>query len=136
MSGSGHQDGRGPVHLRPDGAVTNRDRVWAAMRQLKEFTALNLRKASQVDAYLVRDYIKCYLASGHIEARGQQYLLVNDAGIEAPKIRRDGSLISQGQGQEIMWRTMRLLKDFSVADLVAQGKSAGVEIKEDTAGAY
>jgi hypothetical protein len=37
------------------------------------------------------------------------YRLLRDEGVEAPRVRPDGSRVTMGQGREAMWRTMRIL---------------------------
>ena len=133
--------GQKPVHLRPHGATNGRDRVWTAMRELREFTVFDLLHRTSLSARSVEDYIKGYIASGHVMkvqsiAGKSQYRLARDTGVETPRIRKNGQPVTQGYGREIMWRSMRTLKDFSIADLLAQGKVAGVLIAEREAKSY
>lgn len=45
------------------------------------------------------------------------YYLASDTGIEAPRVRKDGSPVTMGQGRLQMWNAMRVLKHFTIADL-------------------
>ena len=54
---------------------------------------------------------------------GQQkpivYILMKDPGIEAPRVRKDGTEVTAGIGREQMWRSMRILGEFCATDLAA-----------------
>lgn len=45
------------------------------------------------------------------------YCLVKDCGHEAPRVRKDGSAVTQGQGRRQMWRSMQILKVFRPVEL-------------------
>ena len=47
-----------------------------------------------------------------------RYELVKDS-LEAPRVRSDGSFVTQGRGRQNMWRSMQILKRFTLSDLVA-----------------
>lgn len=59
-------------------------------------------------------------------------MLVRDIGIEAPRLRQDGSPVTQGMGREQMWQTMRIMGEFSTQDLAmeASTKTCTVEFSE------
>ncbi|EAU40191.1 hypothetical protein FP2506_11562 [Fulvimarina pelagi HTCC2506] len=48
--------------------------------------------------------------------------------VEAPRISRDGTLMPERQNQRI-WRTMRMLKEFTIPELAGYASAAGDEIK-------
>lgn len=101
-----------------------RDAVWAAIRAQKMFSVRDLREATDVPPRTIRDYVAALCAGGlcrrleEPDARGEiQYELLRDAGLEAPRLRADGSPVTQGLRNERLWRTMRMLREFSVDEL-------------------
>ncbi|MDR1397207.1 MAG: hypothetical protein LBJ14_05695 [Desulfarculales bacterium] len=133
--------GQKPVHLRPFGAVSNREKVWAAMRELKQFTSADVQDLCGIRLGSVHEYIQAFARAGYIARHGKQnpyviYRLLKDAGVESPKVKKDGSISTQGQGREVMWRTMRIMHDFSVLDLLAHAKAAGINVAEEEAKTY
>lgn len=43
----------------------------------------------------------------------QRWKLIRDAGIEAPRVRRDGKIVTQGRGNEAIWSAMQALGSFT-----------------------
>lgn len=108
---------RRPVHLvaaRTGGRISPRQLAWEAIRRLKTFTLTDLARASRQDRATVKTYVDSLRAGGWLTADGvaagqsQVFVLNRDSGVEAPRVRRDGSLCLQGRAREQMWRTMRL----------------------------
>ena len=62
--------------------------------------------------------------------------LIRDNGVEAPRLKRDGSPVTQGLGTEAMWRSMRIIGSFNGRELAAHASACGIEVKESTAKAY
>jgi hypothetical protein len=111
-----------------------RPEIWRAIRRLGQggqiFDTLMIRGQLRgaVPRDTIRDYCKCleagrYLASAPLPddplpgALGWQ--LIRDPGAEAPRVRRDGQPVTMGQGRESMWRCMRILGQFTPAELAA-----------------
>jgi len=117
---------RQPAHL--TGGIAPRDAVWEALRALREADLGDLSRRSMQPLSLVKDYMLALRKAGIVEAVYQTigpqgrlrtvYRLVQDLGLEAPRVRKDGSLIP-ATGRQRMWRAMGILKEFSVRDLVA-----------------
>lgn len=112
------------------GGKSQRQRVWEAIRRFEHggddgplpFTIEQLSRSSKVEQAPVRDYLKGLEAAGHIVrsddviANGRvkhAWTLARDNGVEAPRVRRDGSEVTQGRGTEAMWAAMNTLNDFT-----------------------
>lgn len=116
-------------------AATARDRPVVA-RDLAERLRLNRKTTS--------DYLAALAAGGYLErlspadcpATSAQYRLVRDAGHHAPRLRRDGSPVTQGAGTVNMWRSMRMMPAFSAADLALHSTTETVSVTETTAQSY
>lgn len=117
--------GRKPIHLEMVGKKTNRQRIWEAIRKEPEgFTGYALARQAQVHDDAVRSYLQSLLRSGHVEVIAgaelfceQTLRLINDVGVEAPAITRQGEVSRQGQGGEAMWRTLRILGEVDARQL-------------------
>lgn len=114
------------VRLAPAGALTTREKLWAAMRELQQFTVPELARASRVDRarYNPRDYVLGLVRAGILTAEQPPsrdcltvYRLLRDMGVDAPCVRRDGTVLPEN-AQSRMWRAMKILRVFSVQDLV------------------
>lgn len=130
------------------GGKSQRQRVWEAIRGLAgvgdgTFTANDLSRCSKVEIDPVREYLKGLSAAGFVRTinpdtsrkggRGVKnvFELMCDNGIEAPRVRRDGSEVTQGRGTEAMWAAMTALDSFNywlVAEIA--------QVKPNTANAY
>jgi hypothetical protein len=115
-----------PIHKRRQ--LEGREAVWDIIRRLKTFTVRELRDETHLGIDTVRDYVTGLLNAGYLAIQseaepfgkaGATYALIRDGGIEPPRVRKDGSEITQGRGRERMWTSMRILKEFSVCEIVA-----------------
>lgn len=129
--------------LAPLGMLTTRERLWQAMRQLRVFTVQQLARQAHVDrgTYNVGDYLRGLVNAGILskEATRQHgpniYELMRDTGVDAPRVRKDGSPVPE-TAQTRMWRAMKVLKTFSARDLVVHASLPDKEIAESTATDY
>lgn len=138
------------VHLKAAGSKpTGRAAIWEAIRDLRgrEFTAREVADNSDVPFRTVQDYMHDLTAAGHLERRGRgpqagssqtgiRYALVRDVGVEAPRVRRDGSPATAGAVHEALWRTMRILKEFGVRDLATTASTDDTPVADGTAEKY
>ncbi len=118
---------RRKARLVPAGRLTTREKLWTAMRELKRFTVPELARAAGVDrhAYNVRDYLLGLVRAGILSVERPAgrpgecsvYVLSRDLGVDAPRVRRDGSMPWES-AQSRMWKSMKILRVFSVRDLV------------------
>lgn len=115
---------RKPARLERAGALTPRDRMWAAIRDFgvgNTFSVAEIMFLSEQRADTVLPYIKglnlaAYLTAG-VERPTQRprrefrwYALVRDVGVEAPRVDSNGKQVTQGIGGEQMWNAMRTMK--------------------------
>lgn len=136
---------RKPVHMEAAGPRSDRQAIWEAVRILGKigpFTTADVRGQLHGRTPLgkVREYLNSLAAAGHMVklpnqgvASYTQYRLIKDTGIDAPRVRADGSEVTQGQGREQLWRGMKILGEFSAADLI---HAAAQEIKLSDAKQY
>lgn len=120
----------------------SREYLWSMMRSRRRFTIPELRDETWYDASTIAHYLKCLEAAGYVRCvrpgaafHPACWELVRDAS-EPPRVRIDGSPVTQGQGRDNMWRAMRILKRFSVRDLVAAASTDEHEVKETEAQTY
>jgi len=124
-----------------DQANPGRDAIWAAIRSQGErtFSAPDLVALTRANNKTVRDYCKGLTAAGYLaqqpEEPGQPFFwrLVRDIGQEAPRVRADGTPVTQGNVTEQLWRGMSILKEFSYPDLI---ETASISIPVETAKSY
>ncbi len=116
-----------PIDQNP-GGITPRERIWAAIRDLKTFTAGDLWGEMPIGAGiskdLIRDYLKGLENAGYLQRCGRdgrqvRYRLAKDVGVEAPRVRKDGTPVTQGRGREALWRTLKILGEFDARELAA-----------------
>lgn len=128
---------RQPAILEMTGGKSRRQRVWEAILSFgaapnrfgASFTADELSRKAKVECEPVRYLLKGFVAAGYLrivegEAKGGRgvknvYLQVKSNGVEAPRVRPDGSEITQGRGTEAMWAAMTVLDSFR-ADFLAE----------------
>ena len=136
MAGCKPIDKRGPLE--------SRQAVWDAIRRMRRFTVPVVRDETLLKTDTVRDYILGLEAAGYVrkitESSGvgvpARWELAKDAGSEAPRVRRDGTPVIQGQGRENMWNAMRILRDFTARELAVAASMPNCRVKELTAEDY
>ena len=103
-------------------APTDREKMWAAMRQEKTFTQARIASLAACGKGKVQDYLQGLMAAGLVLKQGDSaklftravYALVKDTGVDAPRVRQDGTILPDS-GRHRMWNAMRVLKAFTVA---------------------
>lgn len=127
--------GRKPVHLtanakRPEGRQT----MWEAMRKLRRFTISELETSTRLKEGALRSYVEALTKAGYLQRERPTervngafpratWSLVRDTGVEAPRVRKDGSQVTHGYGREQLWRTMRIIGDFNHHELALQAST-------------
>jgi hypothetical protein len=112
------------MRMNEEKRIAEREKLWQAIRKAGEFrledvlvkTALNKRTVEQ---YL-QGLSKCekpYLEAITTQGSPRTYKLVRDSQ-EPPRVRPDGTFVTQGQGRKNLWRTMRIMKQFDFTMLV------------------
>lgn len=127
---------------RPD---ETRDAIWAAIRETRgkgaapnhPFTLRDIWSETRASKDTVREYLTGLCRAGIV---GKQtlgsYILVRDNGIEAPRVRRDGSEITQGRGRENIWRTIAILQEFTGRELALASSTAEHQVAVTEAETY
>lgn len=124
--------------------LDTRQAVWDAIRDKRTFTVRELREETLLGMDTVRDYVKGLEAAGYIIGcldptdlgKPAMWMLVNDIGIEAPRVRKDGTPVTQGQGRENMWNAMRIIRTFTARELAVAARTPDCFVKESTAADY
>jgi DNA-binding transcriptional MocR family regulator len=117
------------------------DGIWAEIKHQTVFTVTELVKATDINRKTVSDYVKRLEAGGYVEKcagfeTNPNYFLRRDGGVHAPRIRKDGSPVTQGGGVANMWRSMRMLSQFTPRDLALHSTTDTVSVSEATAKSY
>jgi hypothetical protein len=137
-----------PAHKRRPDAT--RDAIWKQIRSTKggQFTARQIWEQLGATKNTVREYLTGLLRAGHIKKVGELnpgsitaidiYELDRDCGVEAPRVRRDGSAVTMGRGRENMWRTLKINHpaDFSARQLAVEASTDEHRVTEVEAGNY
>ncbi|MBB96951.1 MAG: hypothetical protein CML68_20435 [Rhodobacteraceae bacterium] len=124
-----------------DAGQPGRQEIWEAVRrQTGAFTVSGIVETCGASRRTVSGYLECLAAGEYVsctppESVGQpaRYTLLKDTGYHAPRLRQDGSVVTQGQAAEQLWTSMRILKRFTSLELM---ETATIEIPEGTAKAY
>jgi predicted ArsR family transcriptional regulator len=138
---------RQAVHLKAAGALTGRPAIWAAIRDLRIFTVADLAERTGVPAPTCKGYVQDLTAAQYLAVEEElpasgrsrrrfRYRLERDTGVEAPRVRRDGSEATGGRAQENLWRTARILGEFTVRELAANASTDETPISDSTAENY
>lgn len=131
--------------LTPAGVLSTREKIWRAMRELKRFRVPDLARETGVDhkRYDMSLYLRGLINAGIVAVleppqrvgAPATYILVQDMGVTAPRVRENGTFLPES-AQQTMWRAMRILREFGLRDLVANAEMAGRSLKMTTATAY
>ncbi|ANT39883.1 Phage protein [Rhodovulum sp. P5] len=114
------------------------DGVWACLRMLRTATVGEIVRETDINRKTVADYLHRLLAGGYVTVEGTpaRYTLIRDAGHHAPRLRADGSAVTQGAGTRNMWRSMNMMGEFSALDLAVHSTAGDVTVTEATAKSY
>lgn len=119
--------------------------MWAVIRRLRRFTVKELADETRSGSATVRDYVDGLFAAGYLGQDGTKpvrgnattvYVLVRDVGVDAPRVRKDGTEVTQGRGREQMWLAMRILKEFSAHDLAISASTEETPVAVSEAQSY
>jgi len=91
----------------------------------------------------VNEYLTGLVNAGYLDAcKGSKraeptiYNLIKDTGHDAPRVRKDGTPVTQGQGRQAMWNAMQVLKTFSATDLAFNARTDAHTVAESEAKSY
>lgn len=72
-------------------SLSNRDRLWRAMRQLRRFDLRQLQLATATTETTAGKYVRGLCRSGYIAKRAGRYVLIRDSGPKPPRFRTSGA---------------------------------------------
>ncbi|WP_142850830.1 hypothetical protein [Telmatospirillum sp. J64-1] len=111
------------------------DAYWSIILDLHKtqggFTLTEVEMRTNALRATVGDYIRRLVKAGYLEVaasdggetgQAKVYVLAKPQS-EAPRPRRDGTLAEQGRAREQMWRTARIIKEFTYRDLAIQAST-------------
>lgn len=129
---------RKPAPIELSGGKSPRQRIWEMIRKLRVFTVTELRGLlpGPIPLATVRTYVESLHAAGILEQTPGLYELIDDRGIEAPRVRRDGSPVTMGLAQEQMWNTLHRLGDLSARELAHHASTEAAPVAEIAAKDY
>ncbi len=104
------------VRERAKRGPADRQGLWTWMRGHRAWSWAEIRDAARLDPASVREYLAGLAAAGYVIREGDHYALLRDAGLEAPRVRRDGSPVPEPKSERI-WRALRVMKRVTVAEL-------------------
>ncbi len=122
-----------------------RQAVWNAIREKEIFNIRDLREETTMKPDSVRDYVIGLDKAGYLERVDQKELqrgaaacwrLVKDIGCEAPRVRKDGTPVTAGNGRRNMWNAMRIMRQFNARELAVAARTPDCFVKESTAADY
>lgn len=132
-----------------------RQHIWEAIRRLaakdEAFNERQIWAAIPAEARItieldtVRDYRRALVNAAILKQQTAPehhripatFILQNDEGMDAPRLRRDGSRVTMGLSQEQMWRTLRLLTtDTNAIELAAHASTPAVPVDRVAANDY
>lgn len=115
------------------GKESKRQQIWAEIRKQREFTLNSLSSGCKIHRDTIETYVTGLRKAGFVELvekmainkpyvvttfTENRYKLAKDVGIDAPRLTRDGKILSADINQDL-WRSMKILKEFSATDLIA-----------------
>lgn len=116
--------------LHADGQpITSRD-VWVSMVE----TMPRTRVDDYIRSLAAGGYLKCENPDRH-RGVSAEYTLERDVGVEAPRVRRDGTHPGT-PGREQLWRTLRIIGDCTAAELADAASTSETPIAVATSSEY
>ncbi len=145
---------RKPAHLTAGAHLNAREAIWTEIRRRKVFTVADLAARTSIPSGTIRTYVLGLERAGYVAREGQdespkqrityvknqllalRYRLVRDTGVEAPRVRKNGELVTQGLARESLWRTMRILREFTWAELAHAASTEEIQVDRDDTRKY
>lgn len=130
-----------PSGRRPaDQAASGRQEMWLAIKKAPENVSVSgIAKVTKLHRSTVTRYLKALTEGGYLRANDAplghalSWELINDVGHHAPRVRADGTKVTQGEVYGQLWVAMCALRDFDFRDLI---QNASIEIMESTSRDY
>ncbi len=123
-----------------------RSAVWETIRGFKGFPPFTLKDIAvrcDLDLSTIRGYVRGLESAEYLRrvvkggiGKAVAWTLVEDPGVDPPRVRDDGTEVTQGRGREQMWRSMRILKEFDARDLAAAASTEAYSVSVADARSY
>lgn len=128
-----------------------RESIWEAIRCVNKkaseagFTRAEIYDACkhEINKATIKTYMDSLVNGQYLQILNEventypiRYKLENDCGAEAPRIRKDGSESTQGLGTECIWRTLKILAQFSIGELTFTANTSKINHKQSTVKSY
>ncbi|UOA25930.1 hypothetical protein [Pseudosulfitobacter sp. DSM 107133] len=127
-----------------------RQPLWEEMVKFngEPFTITDIHDQTYVSRHTIRSYLKSLVLAEYVErieppegaireeAAIRFKIIADPVPYHAPRLSREGKPVVQGGGVENMWRTMRMLGQFSPRDLAAHATTDIVNVSDTTAKSY
>lgn len=124
-----------------------RQAVWDEIKNRGDdalFSIVEIAKCVRLEKSSVRDYMTGLINAGYLGTHtarsatkgGNILYMQNDCGNDAPRVRKDGTAVTQGRGRQQMWNAMRILKVFRPSDLAFNASTSDHQVAESEAVTY
>jgi hypothetical protein len=120
-----------------------RQPIWETIRGLNGawFKTRDVFGPTWINRRTITSYLACLVAGGYLEKRNgddglAEYRLLRDVGMHAPKLRKDGTAVTMGGGNDNMWRSMRILRQFSPLELAIHSTTDTIKVSQWSAKSY
>ena len=140
---------RKPAVLERAGALTPRDRIWAAVlifSTVDSFSVAEIMLLSEQRSDTIISYLRALTKAGYTKVDDTRswmkrrdlwrWMLVRDIGVQAPRVDKNGKPVTQGIGREQLWRAVRVLKLFTCRELAAAASIETHVVAHDEAKTY
>jgi len=124
----------------------NNQKIWDAVRMIAAakghpFSAAHVAHYTKIPYNSVKCYLIGLTRAGYLRAQVRndkptQYFLERDVGVDAPRVLRDGTETTNGRVNEQMWRTMRILHDFTARELAVSASTEDTQVSISSATTY
>ncbi|WP_310614051.1 hypothetical protein [Limnohabitans sp.] len=142
---------RQPIAAERRAMQTPRERIWAAMQSFKgkPFTEGQVQDKCEpmVPLTAVTDYVKALDKAQIIERAGLVPKAVKELGdqvlwvvktkqYDAPRVNKQGKLVTSGMGTQAMWACMKVMPRFDYKDVAKAASINGLVVTPATAKSY
>ena len=118
----------------------SREAMWKVIRAKKVFTVREIHLETTLEISSVRDYIRGLTNAGFLSEdtaeKPAKFTLVKDVGVDAPRVQKDGTLVTQGRGRINMWKVMHILQIFTAQELAVNSSTPQCVVKLSSAEDY
>ncbi len=111
--------------------------AWKEIRRRKKFRTADIEAKCDAHHRAIVDYLLGLCRARYLRVLNDgEFELVRDAGAEAPMLRRDGQELRDTREREQLWRTMKMLRQFTADDLAIHASTEEHPISKGSAAYY